>query len=106
MNSTPKPITASGRGLMITDRSATDFSVADDTIKVDNAIFTAVATGHLAASAFFRGAAAHDADDRFIYNPATGALIYDRDGTGGAAAFKFATLAPGLALTHLDFFVV
>jgi Ca2+-binding RTX toxin-like protein len=84
----------------------TDFSVVDDTIKVDNAIFTAVGVGRLDASAFFRGAAAHDASDRFIYNAATGALLYDRDGTGHMAAFKFATLDPGLSLTHADFFVV
>jgi hypothetical protein len=33
-------------------------------------------------------------------------LSYDRDGTGAAAQVQFATLKKGLALTHLDFFVI
>jgi Ca2+-binding RTX toxin-like protein len=36
----------------------------------------------------------------------TGALFYDADGAGGNAQVQFATLSPGLALTHLDFLVV
>jgi len=52
------------------------------------------------------GAAAQDANDRIIYNNATGALLYDSDGVGGIAAIQFATLSTGLALTNLDFFVV
>ena len=84
-----------------------DFSVADDTVRMENAVFAALkATGTLAESAFYAGAAAHDASDRIIYNKATGALSYDADGKGGTAAVRFATLAKGLALTHADFMVV
>ena len=39
-------------------------------------------------------------------NDVTGALSYDADCAGGAAAVQFATLSPGLALTYLDFFVI
>jgi Ca2+-binding RTX toxin-like protein len=82
------------------------FSVADDTILLDDAVFTGLAAGALAAGAFATGAAAAQADDRIIYNAATGALLFDADGAGGAAAVQFATLGAGLALTSADFLVV
>ena len=83
-----------------------DFSVADDTIRLDNDVFTGLAAGALGSGAFNTGATASQADDRIIYNSATGALLFDADGAGGAAGVQFATLATGLALTSLDFLVV
>lgn len=83
-----------------------DFSVADDTIRIDNAVFVGLAAGALAPTAFRIGAAAADATDRIIYNFATGALYFDPNGVGGAAQIQFATLAPGLALTAADFVVI
>ena len=62
--------------------------------------------GTLAAAAFHIGAAAADASDRIIYNPASGALIYDANGTGVGGAVQFATLSLGLALTNADFVVI
>ena len=85
----------------------TDFSVKDDTIQLENDVFTALTkVGALAKGAFWIGAVAHDADDRIIYNKATGALSYDADGKGGAAAVQFATLSKGLVPTFADFVVV
>jgi Ca2+-binding RTX toxin-like protein len=84
----------------------TDFNVAADTVRLDDAIFTALAPGVLPAGAFRIGAAAGDAGDRIIYNSATGALFYDADGTGATAAIRFAKLDPALALTNADFIVV
>ena len=85
----------------------TDFSVKDDTIQLENDVFTALTkVGALAKGAFWIGAAAHDADDRIIYNKATGALSYDADGKGGAAAVQFATLSKSLVPTFADFVVV
>ncbi len=87
----------------------TDFKVIDDTIQIDNAVFTKlVGAGNktLSAAQFFKGAAAHDLNDRIIYNSATGALLYDADGTGAAAAVKFATVSAGLAITNADFFII
>ena len=84
-----------------------DFNVKDDTIKLENAVFTALKkTGALSKAAFFAGKKAHDADDRIIYDKGTGALYYDADGLGGAAQVKIATLAKKLALTSLDFVVI
>lgn len=79
------------------------YSVAQDTIQLDIDVFTAIGLGTLDANAFVIGAAALDADDRIIYDSATGALYYDADGDGAGAAIQFATLTAGLALTHDDF---
>jgi serralysin len=83
-----------------------DFSLADDTIVLENTIFGAFSAGALAAERFVIGTAAQDANDNIIYDVATGALFYDSDGTGAAAAIQFAQLSPALALTHLDFLIV
>lgn len=83
-----------------------DFSVVSDTIRLENAVFTGLAAGVLSAAAFFKGTAAHDADDRIVYNAATGGLFFDKDGTGAAAAVQFATVSTGLAITSSDFVVV
>ena len=87
----------------------TDFSVADDTLQLANSVFTALtATGELATDMFHGGAGvttAADANDHLIYNSTTGALYYDPDGTGAAAAVQFATLNAALALTAGNFVV-
>lgn len=85
----------------------TDFSVADDTMLLDKSFFTAFAsTGAMAAGAFRTGTGALDADDRVIYDSATGKLYYDADGDGAGAAVLFATVAAGTGLTASDFYVV
>lgn len=84
-----------------------DFDVASDLIQLDNAIFKRITSeGVLEDGAFWKGADAHDADDRIIYDPSTGALMYDLDGNRAGAALQFATLATGLDLTAADFVVV
>jgi Ca2+-binding RTX toxin-like protein len=83
----------------------TDFAPGYDTFRMENGVFTALRIGELPSSAFYSGTAAHDATDRIIYDPATGALIYDADGTGSAAQVQFATLSPGLTVTASDFLI-
>ena len=83
-----------------------DYSVTDDTILLENAVFTGLAEGTLAAGAFVTGATAGEADDRIVYNSASGALLFDADGNGAGAAVQFAALAGGLALTASDFIVI
>jgi Ca2+-binding RTX toxin-like protein len=91
---------------MNVDRVA-DFSVKDDTIWMDNAIFKKVGkNGVLKKAAFWGGSEAHDATDRVIYDKKNGALYYDADGTGDAAQVKFATLSKNLKVTYKDFFVI
>ncbi len=83
-----------------------DFVTGVDRIALDDAIFTGLATGALPASAFVIGSSAGDADDRIIYNNATGALFFDADGNGAGAAVQFATLSGAPALAASDFTVI
>jgi len=86
--------------------SITDYSISNDTIRLDDSVFTGLALGALAANAFYVGTAAHDADDRIIYNSSTGALFFDADGNGAGAAIQFATLTTGLPLVASEFVVI
>jgi Ca2+-binding RTX toxin-like protein len=81
-----------------------DFA-GNDLIVLDNAVFTGIGAT-LGAGEFRLGASAADANDRIIYNGATGALFFDADGAGGAAQVRFAVLDPGLALSNADFLLV
>ena len=83
-----------------------DFTVADDTIRLDDAVFVGLATSGLDATQFANGTTAQDATDRIVYDDTTGALFFDQDGVGGVAAVQFATVSAGLAITNLDFLVV
>ena len=62
--------------------------------------------GALAPGAFAFGTVAQDADDRILYDIASGALFFDADGAGGAAAVQFAVLSGAPALTAGDFVVI
>ena len=86
-----------------------DFSVADDTIWLENAIFTALtATGALASTAFVANTSglAADASDRVIYETDTGMLYYDSNGNAAGGRVLIAELDAGLGLTALDFTVI
>ncbi|MGO4836406.1 calcium-binding protein, partial [Rhizobiaceae sp. 2RAB30] len=85
------------------------FVAADDTIRLENAIFTALTqVGVLAASAFVRNSTglAQDASDRIIYETDTGWLNYDYNGTAAGGNVHFARIGTNLALTNADFHVV
>jgi len=89
-----------------------DFRVNEDVIWLDDKFFKGIGRGSLdkpgklAKAAFWKGAKAHDASDRIIYDSSKGVLYYDPDGTGAAAQTKIATLPKKLALTHAVFFVI
>jgi len=85
----------------------TDFSVIDDTLQLDHAIFTQLgAHSVLNSDKLNIGPAAADANDFIIYNPSTGALFYDADGNGAGNAVQIATLSVNLALTDADVWVI
>jgi Ca2+-binding RTX toxin-like protein len=86
-----------------------DFNVTEDTILLDNLIFAGVVgDGELALGAFYRSAtgAAHDADDRIIYDTDSGALSYDADGAGQLAAIQYARLGTNLNLSADNFRII
>ena len=96
-----KPLGAANADMIL------DFTRGSDTILLENAVFRGLAAGALSANALRLGTAAADADDRLVYDPATGRLWYDADGTGAAAQILFATLdTPPATLAASDFQVI
>ncbi|MES2606797.1 MAG: calcium-binding protein, partial [Pseudomonadota bacterium] len=74
----------------------TDFVSGTDRISLFNHVFTSLnVSGELSSVNFHVGTAAADSNDFIIYNPATGILYYDEDGSlGGHTKQAFAVLAP------------
>jgi Ca2+-binding RTX toxin-like protein len=104
-------------GTSSTDRKVnfdkiTDFSVKDDSLYLDNAVFKKLGSGteakpkQLSKSFFTIGSKANDKNDYLIYNDKTGVLSYDADGSGKGKAIEFAQLSKKLAMTNKDFFVI
>jgi len=86
-----------------------DFASIDDTIQLENGIFTQLKkAGALTASNFSADGTAHDANDYIVYDTDSGALFYDADGSGSGAAIQFATvtlLGQASTITAADFIV-
>lgn len=87
----------------------TDFSAAQDTIYLENAVFAGLFNGWLAPTAF-RGnytGYAEDSTDRVIYERDTGNLYFDRDGSATLyGRVQFATIGTYLAIDDRDFYVL
>jgi serralysin len=92
--------------------SLEDFVSGTDTLQLDNRGFANLgAPGRFSAAdeRFFaaNGArAAHDASDRVIYDPGTGVVFYDPDGTGSAPIQAIARQSSGGTLVASDITVV
>jgi VCBS repeat-containing protein len=91
----------------------TDFGLGNDRINLENTgagLFNVLPTGALAAAAFdvVGVAPAATASTRVIYDPTTGALFYDADGTGAVAAVQIAVMGIGThpTLAASDFQVI
>ena len=90
-----------------------DFVHGTDKVLLDDDLFTALGGGSsagvaLSSAKFVVGSTAHDSSDRIIYHKATGALYYDKDGTGAQAQVKIAVLGSTThpTLTASDFQVI
>ena len=91
----------------------TDFNVKDDSVYLDNAVFTKLGKGGSEASpkklskAYFTvGTEAKDRNDYVIYDKKKGVLYYDQDGSGSKAQVEVATIKKNLKITYHDFFVI
>ena len=89
-----------------------DFKSRDDSIWLDNKVFTKLGSGtearpkKFASDMFVNGTRAQDREDRIIYDKKSGNLYYDKDGTGGSAQVKIATIVNKTILKFDDFFVI
>ena len=85
----------------------TDFVAGEDTIYLENTIFSKLTkTGTLNADFFNAQAATTDHNDYLSYDKSTGKLFYDSDGNGPHSAKQIAILGLNLMITHRDFFVM
>jgi serralysin len=82
-----------------------DFTPGQDKLEMPAWIFRGLGTDGLTANELYIGAAAHDIDDRIIYNSATGSLYYDSNGSNPGHSARIAKLAPGLDLSISDFLI-
>ncbi|MDX2309083.1 MAG: calcium-binding protein [Hyphomicrobium sp.] len=87
-----------------------DYNLVDDRIHIDNAVFAGLAAGNLAPGLFKSnpGGTATELDDRIIYNPNTGALIYDSNGSATGGTFQVFAIVVGSpdTLNAGDIFVI
>ena len=86
----------------------TDYTVGEDRLHLADEIFVGLAAGALDAAVFVTNdlGQATAAEHRVIYESDNGALYFDADGNGAGLRVQIASIGPGLALTHEDFFVI
>jgi Ca2+-binding RTX toxin-like protein len=86
----------------------TDFDPVLDTIRIDNAVFTGLQNGALAAAAFRASATgtANNAAQRILYDTDDGGLYFDSNGNGAGGRVQFAQLSAGLSLSPDNFVVI
>jgi hypothetical protein len=92
-----------------------DYSVKDDSIWLDNALFSKNKTLYKAvkkateekpvklAKKFFSLNKAEDKDDFFVYDTKKRVLIYDQDGSGSKQGIEIATFTKNKALTKFSY---
>ncbi|RID90677.1 hypothetical protein D2N39_16850 [Gemmobacter lutimaris] len=88
-----------------------DFDQGEDRILLSGAAFgdlAVAAAGRLSIVAFAAnaGGVAQDAQDRILFDTATGRVLYDPDGSGSAEAVAFARLLSVATLSASDFAVI
>jgi Ca2+-binding RTX toxin-like protein len=85
-----------------------DYSVKDDSVQLDNAVFKKLGKAGALKKAFFTiGEKAKDGNDYLIYSKKTGVLSYDADGSGTKYdPVEIAKLSKNLKMTYKEFFII
>jgi serralysin len=83
----------------------TDFDADRDFIVLFGTGFGNLPSFFLDADAFHIGSAAADAEDRIIYDSATGNLMFDADGSGAGLATVFVSVGAGKNISVADFMI-
>jgi serralysin len=89
-----------------------DFSVRDDTIWLDHAVFrklgkgSEASPGRISKTFFTTGAHARDKNDYLVYDPDKKTLFYDADGSSHGAAIAIATFSLKQKLSVADLLVI
>ena len=83
-----------------------DFGRGDDRVQLDDVVFVGLTLGALSANAFALATTLAEADDRVIYDQATGNLFFDADGGARDNATLFANLVNKASITANDVFVI
>ncbi|MCC6793282.1 MAG: PQQ-dependent sugar dehydrogenase, partial [Thermomicrobiales bacterium] len=81
-----------------------DFTPGEDLIALDGSRFTGIGSD-LDGAEFHIGAAASTASHRIVYDPASGFLSFDTNGSAAGGSTRFVKLAAGLELSATDFVV-
>ena len=82
------------------------FNSMKDKVVLHHDIFEQIGVGTLTSTAFVKGTTAADADDRIIYDSATGSLYYDADGSGSAQQILFAHITPTSGFGAANFVIM
>jgi serralysin len=82
-----------------------DFVAGEDRLVLLASVFSALGL-QVDTSELVIGPAATDSDDRLIYDPVTGVLSYDADGSMPELAVTIAKLGAGIALESADFLLI
>ena len=93
---------AFGRGVS----HVTDFTRGQDTLELDDTVFTELKLGVLGKKAFGFGTHATTHKEHIIFDKETGAVRYDDDGKGGHHAHIIAVLDDVSALQHGDILAI
>lgn len=82
-----------------------DFNPIEDILAVKTPAFGGLASNSFINSNQFEvGSRATRAQTRFVYNPASGDVLFDADGSQGGATVKIATVARNLNVSYTNFY--
>ncbi|WP_338665133.1 Calx-beta domain-containing protein [Pararoseomonas sp. SCSIO 73927] len=90
-----------------TRNTITDFEAGVDRIELSRSVFTAFTVdGEIAAEQFGIGRVAATAEQRVVYDPGTGRIVYDADGAGGEIGIVVGFAQANAGISSADIWAV